>query len=166
MLNILQILTTLLVAIAMALSLAHALELPGKMRLDRDAYLAVQPIYYPGFTLGGLVGDSGGTLLTLILLLATPRGTPAFWLTAIAAVGMAGMHLIYWVVTHPVNKVWLRQQKLGGAAAGFFGAGKKDAGHSGADWTTLRNRWEYSHVARAALAFTSLAALVIALSRD
>jgi hypothetical protein len=27
----------------MALSLAHALELPGKLRLDKETYLAVQP---------------------------------------------------------------------------------------------------------------------------
>jgi len=39
----LQILNLMLVALALSLSLAHALELPGKMRLDRDAYLQVQP---------------------------------------------------------------------------------------------------------------------------
>ena len=49
MFEILQILTTVWVAIAMAPVLAHALEYPGKMRLSRDAYLTVQPIYYPGF---------------------------------------------------------------------------------------------------------------------
>jgi hypothetical protein len=31
---VLQVLKTILVAVAMALALAHALELPGKMRLD------------------------------------------------------------------------------------------------------------------------------------
>ena len=35
----------------MALALAHALERPGKMRLSKE--LAIQPIYYPGFTFGG-----------------------------------------------------------------------------------------------------------------
>ena len=29
-------------------------ELPGRMLLDREAYLAVQTIYYPGFTFGGI----------------------------------------------------------------------------------------------------------------
>jgi hypothetical protein len=29
-------------------ALAHALELPGKMRLTKDAYFAMQHIYYPG----------------------------------------------------------------------------------------------------------------------
>lgn len=32
------------------------------------------------------------------------------------------------------------------------------------DWTALRDRWEYSHAARAALALVSLIALVIAVS--
>jgi hypothetical protein len=35
---------------------------------------------------------------------------------------------------------------------------------STADWTKLRDRWEYSHVARAGLAFLSFITLVIAIS--
>ena len=38
----------MLVALAAALSIAHALERPGKMRLDEATYRAVQKIYYPG----------------------------------------------------------------------------------------------------------------------
>src|SRR5205809_327776 len=40
----------------MGLSLAHALEYPGKRRLDRETYLKAQTIYYPGFTIGGVFG--------------------------------------------------------------------------------------------------------------
>lgn len=36
----LQILAVVLVSVAMALALAHALELPGKLRLSKEAYLA------------------------------------------------------------------------------------------------------------------------------
>ena len=54
---LLEVLTVLLVAVAMGLALAHALELPGKLRFSREAYLQVQPIYYPGFTIGGAVGE-------------------------------------------------------------------------------------------------------------
>jgi hypothetical protein len=39
MFDILQVLTFLLVAVAMALALAHALELPGKMRLSKGRVL-------------------------------------------------------------------------------------------------------------------------------
>ena len=54
MFQTLQTVTIILASIGMALSLAHALEYPGKRRLDRDTYLKVQAIYYPGFTVGGI----------------------------------------------------------------------------------------------------------------
>ncbi|MFM9469917.1 hypothetical protein ACKI1K_45495, partial [Streptomyces scabiei] len=60
MLDALSVIALLLVAIATGLSLAHALEFPGKLRLDEPTYRAVQTIYYPGFTIGGLVGELGG----------------------------------------------------------------------------------------------------------
>lgn len=50
----LQILTAALVGIAVITAVAHALELPGKRRLSRDTYFAVQQIYYPGFTVAGI----------------------------------------------------------------------------------------------------------------
>jgi len=42
-----QIVSILLVAVAFAPALAHVLEFPGKRRLNKEAYLTVQPIYYP-----------------------------------------------------------------------------------------------------------------------
>jgi hypothetical protein len=47
MVDILQVLTVLLVVVTMALSLAHALELPGKMRLTREIYFAMQKTLTP-----------------------------------------------------------------------------------------------------------------------
>jgi len=58
MLETWQVITLMLVAVSMAMSLAHALELPGKLRLSETEYRIVQPIYYPGFTFGGLFGES------------------------------------------------------------------------------------------------------------
>ena len=78
MFDVLQVLTVLLVALAMAPALAHALELPGKMRLIKDAYFAMQPIYYPGFTIAGGIGEAGGMISTLILLVLTPLGSADF----------------------------------------------------------------------------------------
>jgi hypothetical protein len=48
MVTTLQVITLMLVALAMAPAVAHALEFPGKKRLSKDAYLTVQGIYYPG----------------------------------------------------------------------------------------------------------------------
>jgi hypothetical protein len=161
MLCVIQILTVLLVAVAMALSLAHALELPGKLRLSKEAYYAMQPIYYPGFTIGGFA-EPAGIILTLVLLFLTRLGSADFWLTLAALTGLIGMQAVYWLVTHPVNKFWLQDETLSRAGSGFFSfAAARDKSRP-LSWTELRDRWEYSHVTRAAFAFVSLIALVIA----
>lgn len=159
MVRTLQILSILLVSVGMALSVAHALEYPGKRRLDRDTYLKVQAIYYPGFTIGG-AGEPLALIAVFALLLLTPYGTSAFWLTASAGVGLVLAHAIYWAITHPANKVWLQDQRLGSAGAAFFATGGATPQR---EWTTLRDRWEYSHVARAVLTTLSLIALVAAI---
>lgn len=170
--SVLQVLTVILIAVAFALALAHSLELPGKMRLSREAYFAVQPIYYPGFTIGGGIGEAGGTILTIVLLILTPAGSGSFWLTVVALFGLLGMQATYWVLTHPVNRVWLKGERLSGFGSGFFTFGTKSQvgrreQHQEAtrepDWTELRDRWEYSHVVRAGFAFVSFLAAVITL---
>jgi hypothetical protein len=109
MFDTLQVLTVLFVAVAMALTLAHALELPGKMRLTKEIYFAMQPIYYPGFTIGGFA-EPASLILTIILLFFTPLGSADFWLTLVALLGLIGMQATYWLFTHPVNKFWLQDQ--------------------------------------------------------
>ena len=158
MLQILQAVTVVLAAFTMAQMLAHALEFPGKRRLDRDTYLKVQAIYYPGFTIGG-VFEPLAVIATFALLLFTPFGTTSFWLTALAFAGLCLAHAVYWAITHPVNKIWVKDEKLGKPGGAFFAAGSMTAT---GDWTELRDRWEWSHVARAALAVASLVALVVA----
>jgi hypothetical protein len=164
---VLQVLTVCLVAVGMSLALAHALELPGKMRLDRDTYLAMQPIYYPGFTIGAGVGEAGGMMATLVLLIATPRTSHAFSWTLVAFLLLVAMHLAYWVFTHPVNKFWLRGAQLTGFGRGFFRfdpLNRSAPGERDDTWKRLRNRWEYSHVIRAVLGGVSLVCLVIAVA--
>lgn len=166
--NVLKVLTLILITVAFALALAHALELPGKMRLSRDAYFAVQPIYYPGFTIGGGIGEVGGMVLTIILLILTPAGSGSFWLTLVALLGLVGMQATYWVLTHAVNRVWLKGEKLSGFGSGFFTFGAKSRQGRREhipepDWTELRDRWEYSHVIRAGFAFVSFLAMIITL---
>jgi hypothetical protein len=56
---------------------------------------------------------------------------------------------------------------LNRVGAGFFSFGSKRKARDEAravDWTELRDRWEYSHVMRAALSTVSLVALVIAVT--
>lgn len=155
--TVVSIVALLLLALTMGLALAHALEFPGKRRLDERTYRAVQAIYYPGFTIGGLVGELGGLLVLAALLFLTPPGTARFWWTAAALAFLIACHVTYWVVTHPVNGVWLKQTRLGGVSRFFFGL----FAAPDADWRHLRNVWEWSHVVRACLAVLAFLSLAI-----
>lgn len=160
-----EVVTVLLVAVAMALALAHALELPGKLRLPRETYMAVQRIYYPGFTIGG-IGEIAAVLATLMLAVLTIQDGARFWLVAAAFVAMLAMHAAYWLLTHPVNNFWLGDFDLKGASADFFAADPlRRRLHTGPeDWIALRDRWEWSHVLRAGLGAAGLALLVTAVA--
>ena len=74
----LSVIALFLIALTMGLSLAHSLECPGKLRLDEPTYRAVQAIYYPGFTIGGLIGEFGGMLALAALLFLTPFASERF----------------------------------------------------------------------------------------
>ncbi len=156
--SVLSVLALLLMAVNMGLALAHALEFPGKLRLDEQTYRAVQAIYYTGFTIGGLIGELGGMLALVVLLVVMPEGTARFWWTMAALALLAAGHAVYWVVTHPVNNVWLKDTRLAVSGRLFFGV----FAVADADWRRMRSIWEWSHVARAI--FFALGVLSMALA--
>jgi hypothetical protein len=169
MIEVLQILAILVVAVLLATTLGHALEMPGKMRLDRDAYFATQTIYWPGFTVIGGGAEVFSVLATLALTVLTPMGSPNFWLVFGAFALAAALHAVYWVFIHPVNKVWVEHIDLkgGGVRSGgrrFFAAGA--SGTLPTDWKGLRDRWEYSHAVRAGMNLAALALLATAAVRE
>ncbi|WP_246248868.1 anthrone oxygenase family protein [Chelativorans alearense] len=131
------------------------------MRLDKDTYRAVQRIYYPGFTIGG-AAEPLGIIATALLLFLTPAGTVAFWLVLIALLAMLFTVATYWLAVHPVNKHWMEGQSVSASGATFFGVGSKREARK-PEWTELRDRWEYSHVARAVVTSVGLIALVVSL---
>lgn len=159
--QILQIVALFLVAAAWAFAFAHAAEMPGKMRLDRRTYLAVQTIYYPGFTIGG-ASEPLAVVLLAVLLGMTPPDGDAFWWTALALAATAATHLIFWFVTQPVNRLWMQEQELGTAGNAFFATG---AAPPGAGWKRLRDRWERSHLVRAGLMTLAFVAMTIAVTQ-
>jgi hypothetical protein len=159
MFHVVEIVAVLIVSVVMAMSLAHALEFPGKRRLDRDGYFAAQTIYYPGFSVAG-ISEPLSILLVFVLLVMTPVARTMWWQVLIALLLLIAMHLVFWLVTQPVNKYWLASEKIGPTGARFFAVEKARGVIK--DWTALRDRWEYSHLARAALAGTAFVLLVIA----
>lgn len=161
MFDLLQVVAVMIVALPTALSVAHALELPGKMRLDERTYRAVQQIYYPGFTIGG-AAEPLSVIVTGLLLFLIPAGSVAFWLVLIAFLALLATVAIYWITVHPVNKYWMEGAAVGASGTAFFSVGGTRDGQQ-PDWTELRDRWEYGHVARAILTSIGLLALVISL---
>lgn len=157
----LSVATLFLVAVTMGLSLAHALEFPGKLRLDEPTYRTAQAIYYPGFTIGGLIGEFGGMALLVALIALTPATAGQFWWTVAALGFLLVGHATYWFVTHPVNAAWLKGTKLTAMSEMFFAVFSAPD----ADWRHMRNVWEYSHVARAGLHILGFLSLTLALIR-
>lgn len=161
MIDLLEILALLLAAITLSLGLAHALELPGKMRLDRDHYLSTQTIYYPGFTIGG-IAEPLVIVAVAALLLTAPVASARFWLLCTALAAFAAVQAIFWTLTQPVNRFWLRSHPLSGAGRRFFEVGAKPGDK--ADWAEMRDRWERSHLLRATMASIGFLLLAIAVA--
>lgn len=163
----LHVATAFLVSVTFGLVLAHALEMPGKMRLNEETYLALQAIYYPGFTIGG-ASEPLAIVATLILLLITPVATPPFWLTLTAAVNLFLVQLVFWVITQPVNRYWLRSKQLNGLGAKFFSIDGKQQPTQvesvNKDWRAMRDRWEYSHLLRAIFSGIALIAILVSVT--
>lgn len=159
MIATLKLVSLFLVVATVIPSVAHALELPGKLRLTREQYLAVQPIYYPGFTVIGAAEPLSILVLAALLALA-PGAAASFWLIAAALAASVLTHVLYWILTAPVNKAWLRNEALSGSAQRLFGAG---GSLNESDWTMLRDRWEWSHLYRAATSVSVLILLAVAL---
>lgn len=157
---LLQLLTLCLIALTFGLSIAHALEYPGKRRLSESEYRTVQTIYYPGFTVGGLIGEFGGMVALASLLGLGTAPTMTWWVISSLGSMIIG-HAIYWTVTHPTNAVWLKGTDIDASSAIFFGLWVTRE----TDWRRLRDVWELSHVARAALHFGAFLCLAFAISR-
>jgi hypothetical protein len=156
----LEVLAVMLAAVTMSLALAHALELPGKLRLSKEQYLAVQAIYYPGFTIAG-IAEVGSIIATLFLLIVTPQHSLQFWLVLAAFASSVTVQIIFWTLTQPLNKYWLQNTELSRSATRFFEAGSAPAA---ADWTVMRDRWERSHVLRAIASVLALVLLTTAVA--
>ena len=150
----------LLVACKFGTSLAHVAEWPGKLRLEETAYRATQTIYYPGFTIIGLIGEVGGMLALAVLLFLTPHGTSRFWWTAAALVFLVLGHATYWLMTHPVNQFWVKDVASGAGSSFFSWFAPPVTG----DWKALRDRWELSHAIIAGFATLSLVSIAVATS--
>jgi hypothetical protein len=122
----LKIAALALTALILTPSAAHLFELPGKMRLDRDAYFVVQSIY-AGWALFG-VPILAAILANGALFVALRRSdrTAARW--ALASAALIALSLaVFFTWTFPANQ----------ATANWTVAPEA--------WEGLRQAWEHSH---------------------
>jgi hypothetical protein len=164
MIRAFEIFTVILAAIVLAPALAHIGELPGKRRLAKDDYFVVQKIYYPGFTILG-ISEPLAIAATGVLVFLYRNQTSKPWLAAGALAAFLLVQIIFWIFVQPVNRTWLKDHELSGAGRKLFSAGTADSRMPEQDWQKLRDRWEYSHAARAVLAFLALICLTLGLAQ-
>lgn len=130
-------------AIALGLTLAHVLEIPGKRQLSGEEWLQIQQTFYLGYAIVGAIAEVGG-LLASFGIVATERRerVSTFW-PVISAIGFAGMLGTYWLRNRPLN------DRIASWSAQALPA----------DWSVVRDRWDMAHSIStifAAVAFGSL----------
>jgi hypothetical protein len=130
---------------------AHVLELPNKLALDANLWLAVQQHLYRSW--GPLLGGSteiGALVTSLILAYARRRSKTVLWPTLISLAGYACMIAIFFVLNLPVNT----------AVASWTATTLPP------NWADFRLRWEAGHAFAFLLSLISLAALIRALAKE
>lgn len=129
--------------LALGAALAHALELPAKMQLDKQSYFIAQQLYAGWDRLGFLLAVELLGQFAVIAIYRHRRRVARPAVMAMAA--LLAAQGVFWAFTFPMNRAtadWTVQP---------------------ANWEALRYQWEYSHLAGAACQLLSFVALCVAL---
>jgi len=127
-------------ALTLAPLMAHLLELPNKMPLSRDAYLTVQSIY-SGWNMLGIIEVATVVFSTILFILTIKNERPLrFIFFTIICFDLA--LILFFSFTYPANRETDNLTILPD------------------NWQQLRNVWESSHAARAALYIIGLTLLL------
>lgn len=131
--------TLLSSAVSLTAALAHLLEMPSKMRYERDLYVRLHRTLYPNF--GRYAGVAEILSLILSAGLAWSSRSPA---ATTAAGCLAASHAIFWALVHPANTTMMNWPMS----------------EIPPEWRQWRDQWEYSHAVRAVLQLAAMGALV------
>jgi hypothetical protein len=129
-------------ALAMGAALAHALELPNKIGLPREAYFVVQGIYRGWDRLAVLLLVEIAAMV--LVAVRYRRIRRVFWPVIAALAAVVAAQAVFWVWTFPANVATDNWTKIPD------------------DWETLRVQWEYSHLAGAGFQTLAMAMLIVA----
>lgn len=139
-----RLLSIMLTALSLGPALGHLLELPAKMTYEGELWLTVSQTLYGAFGRIGGFFEVGAVVTVAVLAILVRERQPAFGWTLLGALCVVAAHAAFWIWLAPVNATIaaLTLETLP------------------ADWTGLRNQWEYTHAARAVLQIIGLGALV------
>jgi hypothetical protein len=130
-----------LTALALIPGGAHAFELANKLDLTAEQYLVVQGLYR-GWWMAGLL-LFGALAANATLALAVRNQSVPFILALGATFAVVGAVTVFFVWTYPVNQATDNWTELP------------------LQWRNLRNQWEFSHVAGAAVMLLALVCTVL-----
>jgi hypothetical protein len=135
-------LAVLLTALALIPGGAHVLELPNKLGLSGADYLVVQASYRGWWMLGFLF--VAAFVANASLAIAARDNSTPFLFAVGALFAVAAALAIFFVWTYPVNRVTENWTRLP------------------SEWRAMRNQWEYSHAAAAAVMVLALSCSILA----
>jgi len=139
-----QCASIMVTAVTMSAAVAHLMEMPAKMRYERELYVRLHRTLYPTFGTTAGPAEALAVASTAALAWRAQRNhCPSSRLTVVAAACLAAAHGMFWRVVQPANVEMMRWPL--------------DA--IPRDWATWRNRWEYGHAVRAGLVTAGLGAL-------
>jgi len=141
-----RFITIILAALTMGMAFCHTLELPAKMSYSSTVWTTLQQSLYWGFGhIGGFIEAATVFLAAPVLTFLVRKRRPAFNWTLAGAIFLALAFMVFLIFTEPMNREifqWTQQSVP-------------------ADWTRVRNQWEYSHATRFVLQLMGLSALLI-----
>ena len=142
--------TLLTAALDTGLAFAHALEMIPKMDYDASQYLLLHRTLYWGFGTIGAVIDVAVLPLTIGLACKLRHDPASFRATLFAAVCYVLAFALWVTFVNPAN-TQMKEWSLDSPPE---------------NWTTVRDRWEYTHLARFGIQLAGLSALMLAMLRQ
>jgi hypothetical protein len=147
MLKVLRFVNLLLVALTLGMTFSHALEYPGKAKLDGAEWLTVQHNVYLAFGVVGAIIEVTAILTTWIVFAQIRSWKLARVLTLLAGLATTAALGIWFGWVDPVNT----------ALKAWTPATMPD------NWMSFRDRWEAGHAVSAILFGLAFSALVVAI---
>lgn len=148
--KIVRFVSLICAALALGLTLAHDLEIPGKEQLSGAEWWRVQQTFYGGFAVVGGVAEVLGLISSGLLAYLLRRQRIGFILALVAVVAFVGMLALFAFGNNPINQQvasW-RPETLP------------------ATWRAARDAWDRFHAASSVLAALALTSLLIVMLKD